>query len=271
MAPTSFRSLMGFLETPPLWVHTQFGIKQFIVPSININRLQPNEIPENLRLGHKVEYYFQDCINAQENYKLLYQNITIKKENRTLGEIDFLLKEVRSQRIIHVELTYKFYLIHTSFSEPIHQLVGPNKRDMFFTKMEKIRNEQFKILHSKEGLEVLRSLDIESAEISQEACFKAQLFFPYGEPHITIRPLNKACITGFWIRFDEFNTTEFQAFQYYMPHKDEWLLSPYNKNVWIPHYEVLLEVNIRMIKQRSPMVWMKKSDTSFEKFFVVWW
>ncbi len=172
---------------------------------------------------------------------------------------------------MHIELTYKFYIIDTDITEPIHQLMGPNRRDMFFTKMEKIKQRQFPLLHTPQGTDVLKQNGIDPQKVEQQCCFKAQLFVPYRMPNVHIRPLNKACIGGYWLKFNDFNAKEFQSYSYYLPYKSEWVIIPHNEVPWKSHFEILMDVNLRMIKENAPLVWMKKSETEFEKFFVVWW
>lgn len=261
----------GFLETPPLWVNTQFGLQQFKMPAIDVLSIKRQPIPENIRLGHKMELVFQQCLASQEQYTFLYSNIKIKKDKITLGEIDFLVENRQTRQVVHVELTYKFYIISTDITNPIYQLVGPNKRDMFFAKMEKLKNSQLPLVFSEEGISTLHTLGIESSSITQEVCYKAQLFIPYGNSKVAIPPFNQECIIGFWIRFEIFNRANFKDHSYYIPIKDEWLLQPHENVRWMTHNEVLLETTIRMNNENAPMIWMHKTDGTYEKFFVVWW
>jgi hypothetical protein len=83
--------------------------------------------------------------------------------------------------------------------------------------------------------------------------------------------LNQRCISGFWLRFEQFNSREFEGYLYYLPTKDEWVLNPYEEASWISQFNLLLEINLRMLKHSSPMVWMRKGKGEYKKFFVVWW
>lgn len=265
------RQCAGFLKTPPLWVREQFGIAQFEFPEIDFRPVKADPVTKKLRLGHQMESVFKQLILGCKTHELLLHNLPITRGKQTLGEIDFILRDATVQRIVHVELTYKFYLIDTAISEPIHRLMGPNRRDMFFTKMEKIKNEQFQLLHTPEAIHALRMHKIPPDEIVHQACFKAQLFSPYRHTTPSIRPLNPECIGGHWLRFDDFNSSEFKGYQYFIPHKSQWVVLPHRGVNWSTHYEVLLDINLRMIKKSSPMLWVKKSETLIEKLFVVWW
>lgn len=271
--PTEFvlSQCLGFLNTPPLWVNEQFGIQQFVFPKLNLTNFKPTLIPQKLRLGHQMEYVFKQLIEHSVHYEILVHNIPIRRDKQTLGEIDFILKEVATDKLIHVEMTYKFYIINPEIAEPIHRIIGPNKRDAFFAKTEKIRNQQFPLLHSEEGIKSLKKSNINPYNISQQTCYKGQLFTLYGSSSSHIGPLNEDCICGFWLPFDDFNSSEFKNYQFYIPHKSEWVFEPHTEVSWMSHFETLMDVNLRMLNERAPMIWMKKSDTAFEKLFVVWW
>ncbi|MFS4468346.1 DUF1853 family protein [Maribacter sp. 2210JD10-5] len=262
---------LGFISTPPLWINEQFNIIQFKFPEIDLAQFEPQPIPTKIRLGHQMEHIFKQLLEYSPDYEVLLHNLPIKSGKQTLGEIDFILKEKRTQKLIHVELTYKFYIINPKISEPVHQLMGPNKRDMFFTKMEKIKNHQFTLLHSKEGSKALAKVGVDQQKIEHQTCYKALLFEPYRSNAISIRPLNTDCIMGYWLRFSEFNAAEFKNHEFYIPFKSQWVIAPHDNVEWSSHYEILLELNLRILKENAPMVWMRKSDTVFERFFVVWW
>lgn len=265
------KQCIGFLYTPPLWQNEQFGIQQFEFPKLDLTNFIPEAIPSKIRLGHQMEYVFKQLIEYCKDYEVLLHNLPVKSGNRTIGEIDFILKDVKTAELIHVELTYKFYIINPEISEPIHQLVGPNKRDMFFTKMEKIKNKQFELLHSEDGVNALADNNIDHSKITHQTCYKAQLFEPYGSIPVNIRPLNTNCIVGYWLRFDDFKSGDFKEYQFYIPNKSQWVIEPHAALEWTPHFEILMEINLRILKENAPMVWMKKSETEFEKFFVIWW
>lgn len=265
------KQCIGFLNTPPLWHNEQFAIQQFEFPEIDLKAFQPKAIPSKMRLGHQMEFVFKQLIEYCPKYEVLLHNLPVKSGNRTIGEIDFILKDVQTGELIHIELTYKFYIIDPEISEPMHQLVGPNKRDMFFTKMEKIKNQQFELLHSEEGAKALADNTIDHNKITHQTCFKAQLFEPYGSKPINIRPLNTNCIAGFWLRFDDFNSEAFKKHQFFIPNKSQWVIEPHLTVDWTPHFETLVEINLSMLKENALMVWMKKSKTEFDKFFITWW
>ncbi len=264
------KRFIGFLNTPPLWMNEQFGISQFKFPEIDLTNFRSKPIPQRLRMGHQMEHVFQQFLETTARYDILLHNLPIKQHNRTIGEIDFVLRNVETAQIVHVELTYKFYIIDTAISEPIHQLIGPNRRDMFFTKIEKIKQRQFPLLHTAEGRDALQLKGIDHGEIEHQCCFKGQLFKPY-QTEIHIRPLNRSCVHGYWLKFDDFNAEEFRGYTYYIPYKSEWVVAPHNEVSWKNHFEILMDINLRMIQQNAPMVWIRKSKTEFEKIFVVWW
>ncbi|WP_281543202.1 DUF1853 family protein [Maribacter aestuarii] len=266
-----FEQCIGFLNTPALWKNEQFGIKQFNFPEIDTKALTTTAIPQNIRLGHQMEYVFKQLLESSYTYEVLIHNLPVKIGKRTIGEIDFIIRDLATQVLLHIELTYKFYIINPEITEPIHQLMGPNKRDMFFTKMEKIRDEQFALIYSESGRDALAIQGLNSNDIEQRTCYKAQLFSPYGTKKVHIRPLEKGCIEGYWLKFDEFNTNEFKPYQYYIPFKSEWVVTPHGDVQWCSHFQTLMDINLKMLKENAPMVWVKKSENTFEKFFVVWW
>ncbi|MEP3380950.1 MAG: DUF1853 family protein, partial [Maribacter dokdonensis] len=189
---------------------------------------------------------------------------------RTIGEIDFIVQETATKQLIHIELTYKFYLIDTQIKEPIHQLVGPNRRDAFYAKLEKIKNNQFSLIHTPIGRSALLKKGIDTGNMTQQVCYKAQLFQPYCSDTLSIAPLNNNCIIGYWLRLAAFHTADFTPHTFYIPTKSEWVLHPMDTVVWRSHEETIKAITERLKNNSAPMVWMKKNNT-FEKFFVVWW
>ena len=271
MGVTVLSRFQGFLNTPPLWIKNQFGLEQFSFPKVDIDLHTLPDIPERIRLGHQMEFVFRQCIEYSRDYEIIAHNEPLRESGRTIGELDFILFNHIREEYLHVELTYKFYIIDPEISEPIHRLMGPNRRDMFFTKLEKIKNEQLGLLSTPSGKALLDKYELREKEILAQVCFKAQLFLPYGTEYGHIRPLNTSCIAGYWLQFDAFNRPEFKDDLYYIPSKYEWPANPSYNASYTSHYEVMLELNIRMIKENAPLVWRKSSDGSFEKFFVVWW
>jgi len=263
------KSYLGFIDTQPLWKQEQFGIPQFRLPTFNLDSFSPIPIPTNLRLGHQVEYVFLELLKQHPDYKILAHSIQVKKGNTTIGELDFLLEFKKV--IYHIELSYKFYIIDPSISEPIHRLMGPNRKDMFFTKLEKTKHKQLPLLFSEECVPYMKELNIDPKTIVQQVIFIGQLFTPITGENPSIRPLNKKCIVGTWMRMKDLEQYSFSQSVYYIPQKREWLHKPHDKVSWQSHFDILMEVNIRLIAQNAPMVWRKLTDGSIDKFFVVWW
>ncbi len=218
-----------------------------------------------------MEYVFKHLMATSEAYNVVLSNILVEEGKTRVGELDFILRETQTKKYIHVELAYKFYIINPEISEPIYRLMGPNKRDMFYSKLDKLKEKQLPLLHHDSLMPYWETHDIKPDEIQQQCCFKAQLFEPYGTKMASIRPLNTDCLTGKWIRFDDFNTIDFKDSAYYIPTKREWTIQPHTNVSWMTHFEALLEINLRMVKENAPMVWMKRPLGELEKIFVVWW
>lgn len=265
------KQFQGFINTPNLWDGHLLDVEQFDFPVIDLRLFSPNPIPRNIRLGHQIEYIFHQLIEFSGLYEILLFNLPIRNENRTIGEIDFILKNRSDNSLLHIELTYKFYLIDETIAQPINQLIGPNRMDSFYDKITKIKNKQFKLLQKEEATNELKNNSIEIKNISSKACFKAQLFIPFHNKEQAKKPFKKKSIYGFWIRKIDFKASYFYTYLYYLPIKKEWLIEPHIHVPWKTHIEISLEIDAQHNNSKSPMVWLKNAFNVMEKAFVVWW
>ncbi len=270
--------LQGFINTPPLWKNKDmFDLEQFHIPSFELpeNLLIEHEIPSlktNHVLGKRMESYFELLLKFSNGWQLLEKNVQIQKGKITIGELDFLLKNSASAEMItHVELVFKFYVYDPSFREETSRWIGPNRKDSLLQKISKLKQRQFPLIFNPATQDRLNHLNLAPHNIEQKVCFKAQLFLPKKMKNKKLTLINEECICGYWINMEEFSSEEFTQSFFAFPQKQDWPVSPENNTTWINYSEVKEKVKEAHAKKRSPLVWVKKEDEVFEKFFVVWW
>lgn len=108
-----------------------------------------------LDLRQKLGYLYEDALavmlDATPRYDLMERGIQIrKKAGHTLGELDFLVRDLVSSRLIHLELAVKFYLAVETGSGFL--LPGPDARDNYFRKLEKMRSHQLLLVRKYRDL-----------------------------------------------------------------------------------------------------------------------
>jgi len=251
-----------------LWKGYRFGLDQFEVATEGIEKMDFPEIPSNRRLGHQVEFIFGQLLKADSRYDLVAESIQVTDQKKTLGELDYILYDYELSQILHVELTYKFYLLDRSIPEPFAQLVGPNRSDTFLKKLAKVRERQFPLLFSDAARAELRKFSIKAEDVEQRVAFYGHIFTPIDDRELDIEGLNEGCVVGNWISRNRFDADRFGEYDFYLPSKSEWLHLPHDDMPWSTFEEIeslITEINQR---GRSPMVWMRKSSHSIERLFV---
>ena len=266
----------GFINTSSIFRDSKFmGLNLFKFPE-NLTYLPSKGILEkgvfkNLVLGKRVENFFLEAINTSKNYQIVANNIQISDNHRTLGELDFILKEIESSRLLHIELMYKFYIYDPEITTEMERWIGPNRKDSLLQKIEKVKENQFPLLYKSETKEYLQSINIDSGDIQQEICFKASLFIPkelksYNFPHI-----NEECILGFWIRLKDFRAYNQEGFQFFSPEKQDWPIEPKFGEEWNNYTTIYNQIQDLHLRNKSPLIWIKNPHGNFERIIVVWW
>jgi hypothetical protein len=119
------------------------GLETFHLSELNrVNELN-FQLPTNVRLGHLVEKIVSELIKSSTNYKVLYENVQIINDKKTIGEIDFIIENINKKELIHLEMAYKFYLFDPNISaDPINNWIGPNRNDSLKEKLDKLKKLQ---------------------------------------------------------------------------------------------------------------------------------
>jgi uncharacterized protein len=266
----------GFLATPDIFPpHSNPKIETFNFPEIQITKtlerdLQKLEHPRNSVLGKRMESFFEIAIRHSDNYEPISSNIQIIQDKRTLGELDFLvLDKVRSQAL-HVELVYKFYVYDRTISPELNRWIGPNRKDSFSEKLNKLVIRQFPLLYNPETIKYLANLSLKAEDIEQKLCFKAQLFLPEPETLNNQKLVNPDCYTGKCLKLTEFKNLNLRENLFHSPKKKDWSSFPAHNQEWYTFQEILEQIKIFFEREKSPLIWMKTRN-SYESFFLVWW
>lgn len=267
----------GFCETPSLFLGEAFNLpNSFPTPFFLVEDFDniTNELQKQEYLGKRMEYFFQSWINQHKAFKLIAHSIQIKEEKTTIGELDFLVLEVKTKKILHIELVYKCYIWNPLLNEKLEEtLVGPNYKDYFSWKAKKLVEHQFPLLKHPKTIEKLQDLipSFNPYKIEQRTCFKAQVFVPPSQ-HPNEKWFNTQSIVGNWFNLDEFKKSDWSGCMFHIPFKFLWpcrIEEIADSIEWVSYEEILHPIYERLLKGRAPMLWVKTSTKKFNRFFIV--
>ena len=140
-------------------------------PSPLINHLSNLK---NRRLGSIFEGLVSFWLNISPNYRELEQNIQIIEDKHTYGEIDFIIEDLNSKEIIHLEVAVKFYLGCEPYKDA-YRWFGTNTKDQLGKKIDHLKDQQTQL--SQKYPEQLKTYF--SKPIDRKHCFvKGRLFYP---------------------------------------------------------------------------------------------
>lgn len=148
--------LVGNLPGAPVW---EFGTSSSAgSPHFRVKQ----------RLGHLFEDVFATAVKEAEAWELLARNVQVFAEcGRTLGELDFLVRDVTSSETFHIELAVKFYLAWKDPTGAI-RFPGPDPRDDWNTKLERMLKHQFVLSRTNEAQAMLAErFGVEMVRVAQ--------------------------------------------------------------------------------------------------------
>jgi hypothetical protein len=248
--------------------HSITGLQTFDLSELNLANTQNFQLPSNIRLGHLVEKIVSVLIKSSTNYNVLYENIQVIEDKKTIGEIDFIIQNIITMQLIHMELAYKFYLFDPSISsELIQNWIGPNRNDSLIEKIDKLKRKQFPLLYHNCTPHKLKDIVID--EVQQALCLLVSLYIPY-EYKGNFNPVFKSAIKGYYINIETFTRLDNSLKLYHLPSKKEWGMDPSENIDWANFNEVIESINISIQEKQSLLCWQKHKN-SCVAFFIVWW
>ena len=226
------------------------------------------EFPFNLRLGHLVEKIVALLIRSSTNFNVLFENIQIIEDKKTIGELDFIIEEKSTKQLIHLELAYKFYLFDPALSlDSICNWIGPNRNDSLKEKIEKVKNKQFPLLYHDSTRSTLKTVSID--QVAQALCLLVSLYIPF-DYKVNMAPEYQKGIKGYYYKLETFIAAHNESKTYYLPSKKEWGIDPSVHDTWIDFDFVKKTLEINMFEKQAPLCWQKENG-SYSEFFIVWW
>jgi len=158
-----------------------------------------------------MQYYFSNC----KSVELLGHNIQLFDGKITTGEIDFLIRDQITNKIIQVELATKFYIKYGD------QFIGPNATDNLEKKHSRLMNHQLQQSTPDE----IRTITNGEPLSASKCLIKGIIFYPFqdfiGEKFSYPNYLATNHLKGWHLNIHDFMAQKMSHF-YHLP-KTEWL------------------------------------------------
>jgi len=213
------RDLAWVIVSPPLvsgvidgvhWWSSDDCLAEFNDCLDELTKLDEEPVPlfnhlskvKNRRLGSVFEALISYWLVISPNYRELKQNIQIIEDKHTYGEIDFIIEELSTQKIIHLEVAVKFYLGCAPY-EDAFRWFGTNTKDQLGKKINHLKIHQTQL--SKKYPEKLKKHF--EHDIDQRHCvIKGRLFYPENSDISPHHPhLAKNHLRGRWYYLNQYD------------------------------------------------------------------
>jgi len=202
-APDHSRALLQSLITSPSLISPLPEAAPFPIQTLTL----PKQIPAlnfQQKLGHLYEDALAILLEASPHFDLLARNLQLQKDQHTtLGELDFLIRDLSTGQLIHLELATKFYLAVTTPDGLA--LPGPDARDNYFKKLARLRTHQLQLpTLFKEHLPA----PFRDEPILTQHLIQGCLFDYYQANPATPEFISPNCRRGTWFTFDKLPKTD---------------------------------------------------------------
>jgi len=280
------RDLAWVVGSPPLlnnspkissvnFIKTDFFNNQLLKFSEYLKDLDknPSKLNDFLSVNNTrlIGKYFEKLVEfwllGRKDIKLIGSNIQIINMNKTLGEFDFIYKDLVTNRIIHLEVAGKFYLAEKNNSE-WSNFIGPNGIDNLKSKLEKMQNDQIPLSKNDIAKRALSKLGITTGLISK-VILKGYLFYhlKYFEKDNFAVPYyaEPSHLKGWWLRENEIELLEnFLGKQWIVVPRKNWVSRVYNCNTekLLDRKTLLFELKKYFLTNRYPLLIAELSRNS---------
>lgn len=263
----------GFLKTPSLFLeeekHGPFSF--FSTDLFSSEKSDFSFIPDNLMLGKRAERFLNFYLITSKRYRIVLENFQLIENKKTLGEIDFIVQDKHTAEHLHIELSYKFYLLDPEHkTKALGSWIGPNRKDTLEQKLNKLKDKQFPLLKHPLLEKTLKNKGVPTSETKAMACFKAQLFVPHAKAFSLSPAINPKAIRGYYYTLPEFIAKQPSAAGYFIPEKRDWMRAPETQKEWHALETILPIIRNLLSLHKSPLIWSKQSAKT-DVFFIVWW
>lgn len=168
--------------------------------------------PENLEaavnagsshfLGSYFESLWRFYLTHSQRYELITANLQIHHEGITQGEMDFLVFDTVSHKILHQEVAVKFYL-GTSKGIGSTHWVGPNARDRLDLKLAHLQEKQLPFAGQPRTRDILKA-QYNITALQSQVLLKGILFLPASSHSLSIAPqINPHHQGGRWCHYTQ--------------------------------------------------------------------
>lgn len=156
------------------------------------------------KLGHLYEDALAILLNCSDHLEVLASHLQlVNASGRTLGEFDFLVRDKARQQTIHLELAVKFYLAIQV--EGKWQFPGPDARDNWQRKLDRMRDHQFILGQKPEAKEMLRErFGVNGVEVRQ-LVYGCIFHHIKCESRVLPEAVNPLCRKGRWLYVSEWS------------------------------------------------------------------
>jgi len=178
-------------------------------PQIDLNSVTEQMLLTALSLqkSHFLGPYFESLwrflIEQAPSHELLHHGLQINRNGQTLGEFDFILRNSKTNRLIHQEIAVKFYL-GVRAPSPLRPSqtawFGPNSIDRLDLKLAKMLDHQIQLADYPESRTQLATLGFWPP--TKQMAMKGYLFRPLGDVLNLPAYSHSDVATGEWLTID---------------------------------------------------------------------
>lgn len=149
------------------------------------------------RLGLYYERLWQYALHHAPDVQLLVANLPIRRQGRTLGELDLLLRD--ADGVHHVELAVKFYLgLDSGNCSQYDHWLGPGSHDRLDIKLARLCQHQLPLAGGAQARAVLAELTC--CQVVSSLWLGGYLFHPWPVGCQSPAGANPRHLQGRWLR-----------------------------------------------------------------------
>jgi len=204
-----------------------------------------------MRLGKRFEQLVNWWFEACPEYDVLAKNLVIQGRDRTLGEMDLIVRDAQTSQVLHLELACKFYL-QTRVSGSWNHWVGMDPKDRLDLKLDKLAS-QLKLNKRSETQSVLRERRIRID--TRAAWVKGWCFVHYQNATHARLPFqaHRSVSSGWWCTLSEWGAIWQPQSSWILIPAQHWLRIRHEKEDALPIHS-LRDVEQAMTEWKHAMV-----------------